>query len=203
MALRRTATRTRQMARARTRGGPAPRARREALAPRACSATAAKALADLIRYVIDNGGDAAEPNSRATPEALATRIALVDEFERLSAAVRRRRQGRRRGPQGQAQVQRQGRGRPRPRQRARTLPRSPSRCATAPRRSRSSSPTSAPTRRGERLEANKANAAQAHQMFLDDEYKQGFCVGRRNSQRQWPGAGGTRRTDHRWRAVLP
>jgi len=44
------------------------------------------ALADLIRYVIDNGGDAAEPNSRATPEALATRIALVDEFERLSAA---------------------------------------------------------------------------------------------------------------------
>ena len=44
------------------------------------------ALADLIRYVIDNGGDEAEPNSRATPEALATRIALVDEFERLSAA---------------------------------------------------------------------------------------------------------------------
>ena len=45
-----------------------------------------QALADLIRYVVDNGGDDAEPNSRATPEALATRIALVDEFERLSAA---------------------------------------------------------------------------------------------------------------------
>ena len=43
------------------------------------------ALADLIRYVIANGGDAAEPNS-TTPEALATRVALVDEFERLSAA---------------------------------------------------------------------------------------------------------------------
>ena len=43
------------------------------------------ALADLIRYVIANGGDDAEPNS-TTPEALATRIALVDEFERLSAA---------------------------------------------------------------------------------------------------------------------
>ena len=31
------------------------------------------ALADLIRYVIDNDGDAAEPNSRVTPEALAKR----------------------------------------------------------------------------------------------------------------------------------
>ena len=36
-----------------------------------------------LRY---NGGDEAEPNSRATPEALATRVALVDEFERLEAA---------------------------------------------------------------------------------------------------------------------
>ena len=45
-----------------------------------------KALANLLRYVIDNGGDAAEPNSRVTPEALATRVALVDEFERLAAA---------------------------------------------------------------------------------------------------------------------
>lgn len=43
-------------------------------------------LADLTRYIIDNGGDAAEPNSRATPEALAKRVALVDDFERLSAA---------------------------------------------------------------------------------------------------------------------
>ena len=45
-----------------------------------------KALANLLRYVIDNGGDEEMPNSRATPEALATRVALVDEFERLSAA---------------------------------------------------------------------------------------------------------------------
>ena len=28
-----------------------------------------KSLANLIRYVIDNGGDEADPNSRATPEA--------------------------------------------------------------------------------------------------------------------------------------
>ena len=40
----------------------------------------------VIRYVIDNGGDEADPNSRATPEALAERVALVDEFERAEAA---------------------------------------------------------------------------------------------------------------------
>ena len=40
----------------------------------------------MIRYVIDNGGDEADPNSRATPEALAERVALVDEFERAEAA---------------------------------------------------------------------------------------------------------------------
>jgi len=45
-----------------------------------------KPLANLIRYVIDNGGDEADPNSRATPEALAERVALVDEFERAEAA---------------------------------------------------------------------------------------------------------------------
>ena len=45
-----------------------------------------KALANLLRYVIDNGGDEETPNSRATPEALAKRVALVDEFERAEAA---------------------------------------------------------------------------------------------------------------------
>ena len=45
-----------------------------------------EAAANLIKFVIDNGGDEADPNSRATPEALAERVALVDEFERAEAA---------------------------------------------------------------------------------------------------------------------
>ena len=42
-------------------------------------------LANLVRYVIRNGGDAASPNSRVTPEALALRERLVDEFETAAA----------------------------------------------------------------------------------------------------------------------
>ena len=38
-------------------------------------------LANLVQYVVRNGGDAASPNSRASPEALALRERLVDEFE--------------------------------------------------------------------------------------------------------------------------
>ena len=42
-------------------------------------------LVNLLTYVIDNGGDAALPNSRCTPEALAKRVTLVDEYERIAA----------------------------------------------------------------------------------------------------------------------
>ena len=42
-------------------------------------------LANLVRYVIRNGGDAASPNSRVTPEALALREQLVHEFETAAA----------------------------------------------------------------------------------------------------------------------
>lgn len=45
-----------------------------------------KRLADLIRYIIDNGGDDMEPNSQASHKSLNTRVRLVDEYERLSAA---------------------------------------------------------------------------------------------------------------------
>ena len=40
---------------------------------------------EFVRYVIRNGGDAASPNSRVTPEALALRERLVDEFEAAAA----------------------------------------------------------------------------------------------------------------------
>ena len=42
-------------------------------------------LANLVQYVVRNGGDAASPNSRASPEALALRERLVDEFEAAAA----------------------------------------------------------------------------------------------------------------------
>jgi len=42
-------------------------------------------LANLVQYVVRNGGDAASPNSRASPEALALRERLVDEFETAAA----------------------------------------------------------------------------------------------------------------------
>ena len=38
-----------------------------------------------MQYVVRNGGDAASPNSRATPDALALRERLVDEFEAAAA----------------------------------------------------------------------------------------------------------------------
>lgn len=43
------------------------------------------ALANLVDFVVAGGGDAASPNSRATPGALATRERLVEEFERADA----------------------------------------------------------------------------------------------------------------------
>ena len=104
-----------------------------ARSPSRCSAAAAKALADLLRYVIANGGDDAEPNS-TTPEALATRVALVDEFERLAAAFAvgdkvvvegRRKPSTTARPQSSAAASTRA-----------DASRSPSRCATAPRRSR-------------------------------------------------------------------
>ena len=74
---------------ARANNATLPRGARKIL-PRAILAHMKRhALVDLITYVIDNGGDAASPNSRGTPEALAKRVALVDEYEKAAALFKK------------------------------------------------------------------------------------------------------------------